>query len=184
MARRGDVYLAGLVDELSNPRAYEMLSMQASVKEAIGRIAGRLAGGQLSRILGAIMASNRPEDVLEASSQSEGLLRAQLLADTPNGMFTAEEIDHVLAALGSQLSAGDKLKAAGLRSGRTRAQFLAEVSGGEAGRRPPGARQGPPPARRRRSRPQPAASAAGHVVSTTCRTPRRPGRAPKRPYAP
>ena len=126
MARRGDVYLAGLVDELSNPRAYEMHSMQASVKEAIGRIAGRLAGGQLSRILGAIMASNRPEDMLEASNRREGLLRAQLLADTPNGMFTAEEIDYMLAALGSQLSAGDKLKAAGLRSGRTRAQFLAE----------------------------------------------------------
>lgn len=127
MARRGDVHLAGLVDELSNPRAYEMHSMRASVKEAIGRIAGRLAGGQLSRILGAIMASNRPEDVLEASSQSEGLLRAQLLAGTPNGMFTAEEIDHMLAAHGAQLSAGDRLKAARLRSGRTRAQFLAEL---------------------------------------------------------
>ena len=126
MARRGDVHLAGLVDELSNPRAYEMHSMRASVKEAIGRIAGRLAGGQLSRILEAIMASNRPEDMLEASSRPEGLLRAQLLADTPNGMFTAEEIDYMLAALGAQLSAGDRLKAARLRSGRTRAQFLAE----------------------------------------------------------
>ena len=126
MARRGDVHLAGLVDELSNPRAYEMHSMRASVKEAIGRIAGRLAGGQLSRILGAIMASNRPEDALEASSRREGLLRAQLLAGTPNGMFTAEEIDHMLAAQGAQLSAGDRLKAARLRSGRTRAQFLAE----------------------------------------------------------
>ena len=126
MARRGDIHLAGLVDELSNPRAYEMHSMRASVKEAIGRIAGRLAGGQLSRILDAIMASNRPEDVLEASSRREGLLKAQLLAGTPDGMFTAEEIDHMLAAQGAQLSAGDRLKAARLRSGRTRAQFLAE----------------------------------------------------------
>ena len=125
MARRGDDQLNGLVDELSDPRAYELLSMRASARGAIGRIAGRLAGGQLSRILDAIMASNRPEDALESADQHESLLKAQLLADTPDGMFTADEVDHMFAALGPQLSPEDRMKAALLRSGRARAQFLA-----------------------------------------------------------
>ena len=126
LAGRGDAYLEGLVGELSDPRAYELHSMRASVKRAIGLAAGRLAGDQPSRVLKAIMSSNRPEDALKSADRDESLLRAQLLADTPDGMFTPEEVDNMLAALGQQQSPGDKLESAKLRSGRARAQFLAE----------------------------------------------------------
>ena len=126
LAGRGDAYLERLVDELSDPRAYELHTMRASVKRAIGLAAGRLAGDQPSRVLKAIMSSNRPEDALKSADRDESLLRAQLLADTPDGMFTTEEVDNMLAALGQQQSPGDKLESAKLRSGRARAQFLAE----------------------------------------------------------
>ena len=126
LAGRGDAYLERLVDELSDPRAYELHTMRASAKKAIGLAAGRLAGDQPSRVLKAIMSSNRPEDALKSADRDESLLRAQLLADTPDGMFTPEEVDNMLAALGPQQSPGDKLESAKLRSGRARAQFLAE----------------------------------------------------------
>ena len=126
LAGRGDAYLEGLVGELSDPRAYELHSMRASVKRAIGLAAGRLAGDQPSRVLEAIMSSNRPEDALKSADRDESLLRAQLLADTPDGMFTPEEVDNMLAALGQRQSPGDKLESAKLRSGRARAQFLVE----------------------------------------------------------
>ncbi len=126
MALRGASHLNRLVDELSDPRVYELHSMQASIKGAIGSIAGALDGAQLSRILGAIMKSNQPPAGEPGPTEEDAdRLRAQLLADAPGGMFSPEEADYILAALGADESPEDRMRSVKLRSGRARAQFLA-----------------------------------------------------------
>lgn len=133
MARRGADYLARLVDELADPCAYEHRLMQESARKAIGRVAGLLSGGQASRILCAIMRSNRPEDLLESARQYEVRLRAQLQDSIFGEASSPEEEDYVQAALGLRASPEDMATHAETQSLRARAQFLAEFPEGMLG---------------------------------------------------
>lgn len=133
MAGRGAAYLPRLVDELADPLAYEHWRMQKSAREAIGRVAGLLSDRQASRILGAIMRSNRPDGLLNSALQREARSRAQMADYIIGEASSPEEDDYVQAALGTQASHEDMAKYAKTQSLRARAQFLAVFPEGMLG---------------------------------------------------
>ena len=91
LQRKGD-YMDELAETLSDASTYEARTLHGSARNAIREAAGLFPGGDLARILAAVMASNPPKNSTEAGVRRSGAARAAFLEQFPQERLRAEHL--------------------------------------------------------------------------------------------